>query len=325
MRSVLRSPAVVPTLDDPAGAGRRKAVALVQAHENDQPMPTIVDHWNRSDVRGLLYAQQGQVCAYCGSRLPFNDRGDVEHFRPKSSVREAPDHGGYWWLAYDADNYILSCRVCNSNRKSNRFPLRANATRRATFRGVTSVGQEARLLPDPTHDNLELLVTYDWHDELCMVEAAADLTPRERQQARALVEFFKLNSDSRLVGERMEIRDAALARLDAGNLDDVQTMALKYQPHSLLVLQILRDTGNPPAAPDQELRFLVGRLLDQLRRNLALVAAGIDEEDVQRDVGELSWALAVLTEHTPVNGVDVEAILAQLNVLPLISPLRLQV
>ena len=49
---------------------------------------------------GALYAMQGRVCAYCEQKLPESDRGDVEHFRPKSLYR---------WLAYAFENYLLSC------------------------------------------------------------------------------------------------------------------------------------------------------------------------------------------------------------------------
>src|SRR5436305_1765091 len=73
--------------------------------------------WNNPDVRGAVYAMHGRVCAYCQA-LASDSRGDIEHFRPKSV---------YPWLMYDFANYLLGCRVCNSNRKSSRFPLARRA------------------------------------------------------------------------------------------------------------------------------------------------------------------------------------------------------
>src|SRR4051812_48090884 len=120
MRSIRRARVRVPTLA-PGGTGRNKAAQNLAARKVDGNAElTFPDHWNESDVRGALYAAQGKVCAYCGCLLPRNDRGDVDHFRPKSRLRDDPSHGGDWWLAYVFDNYLLSCSTCNRNCKSDR-------------------------------------------------------------------------------------------------------------------------------------------------------------------------------------------------------------
>ena len=54
----------------------------------------------------------GRVCAYCQRVLSDSDRGDVEHFRPKSV---------YVWLIYEFNNYFLGCRKCNSRLKGSKF------------------------------------------------------------------------------------------------------------------------------------------------------------------------------------------------------------
>lgn len=41
--------------------------------------------------------------------------GDGEHYRPKST---------YWWLAYNYDNYLASCTLCNQRFKEAKFPIR---------------------------------------------------------------------------------------------------------------------------------------------------------------------------------------------------------
>jgi len=47
----------------------------------------------------------------------------VEHYRPKKAVINAnPAHTGYYWLAYDWSNLLLSCASCN-NKKRNHFPI----------------------------------------------------------------------------------------------------------------------------------------------------------------------------------------------------------
>ncbi|WP_127462291.1 MULTISPECIES: HNH endonuclease [Burkholderia] len=56
-------------------------------------------------------------CAYCESKYTAVGPVDVEHFRPKGGVEEAPEHQGYWWLASDWKNLLPSCLDCNRRRR----------------------------------------------------------------------------------------------------------------------------------------------------------------------------------------------------------------
>ena len=83
-------------------------------------------------------------CAYCEEIITSNQRGDVEHYRPKGAVSNAENqpvklrvggedipHPGYYWLAYDWRNLLPSCILCNQLSrgdesllgKGNRFPV----------------------------------------------------------------------------------------------------------------------------------------------------------------------------------------------------------
>ncbi|MDQ2687964.1 MAG: hypothetical protein M3Y28_08875, partial [Armatimonadota bacterium] len=62
--------------------------------------------------QALMDAQHGKCC-YC--ERVIGEDGDVEHFRPKAAVcqgaglpQETP---GYYWLAYDWDNFLLACPI----------------------------------------------------------------------------------------------------------------------------------------------------------------------------------------------------------------------
>lgn len=66
-----------------------------------------------------LASVSGRKCWYCESREVRSDSA-VDHFRPKRRVAEAPDHPGYWWLAFDWSNYRYSCTFCNSLRRNRR-------------------------------------------------------------------------------------------------------------------------------------------------------------------------------------------------------------
>ncbi|PHN84561.1 hypothetical protein CSB62_19175 [Vibrio splendidus] len=69
-------------------------------------------------------------CWYCES-VENRSNMPVDHFRPKGRVEGSPEHGGYWWLAFDWENYRYCCTYCNSlaSKKSytvgkgDKFPL----------------------------------------------------------------------------------------------------------------------------------------------------------------------------------------------------------
>ena len=78
-------------------------------------------------------------CAYCETRFRAAYPGDIEHFKPKAEVvtydsrgnrneDEPPDRTissrtiGYWDQAYNWDNWLLSCYLCNK-WKGSQFPL----------------------------------------------------------------------------------------------------------------------------------------------------------------------------------------------------------
>jgi uncharacterized protein (TIGR02646 family) len=55
-------------------------------------------------------------CAYCESKILHVAPPDIEHYRPKGAVAEDEKHPGYWWLASDWLNLLLSCLDCNRSR-----------------------------------------------------------------------------------------------------------------------------------------------------------------------------------------------------------------
>ncbi len=59
-------------------------------------------------------------CSYCEGRYVAGEFGDAEHYRPKAMVtedREPIEHPGYYWLAYEWHNLLLSCKKCNSKHR----------------------------------------------------------------------------------------------------------------------------------------------------------------------------------------------------------------
>jgi uncharacterized protein (TIGR02646 family) len=87
-------------------------------------------------------------CSYC--EVPFSDNfpGDVEHYRPKGEVK-GKDHPGYYWLAYEPTNLLLSCATCNQTHKGTNFPVRDDRY----WRDYQNSNDEIPLLLNPYYDS----------------------------------------------------------------------------------------------------------------------------------------------------------------------------
>lgn len=167
-------------LDNPDSAASKELAAFVADWVDHQRLPQSKAYkaYSGADVRAALTDLFAGKCAYCESPVSGSSQTDIEHYRPKGGVTEAAkagiDHPGYWWLAMDWNNLVLSCMHCNQERrqlildpamteeeiraaierndqqttgKKNAFPTQGNSW-------VTSydgnLGDETPLLIDPT-------------------------------------------------------------------------------------------------------------------------------------------------------------------------------
>lgn len=124
------------------------------------------------EARGSLKELFYNKCAYCESPL-VAVKGDVEHFRPKAEATGArfslrtrsttkrateSDPDAYWWLAWDWDNLLIACAVCNSNKR-NRFPT-IGSRAKAEARGAELAAEKAILL-NPCEDRPDQYLVFD--------------------------------------------------------------------------------------------------------------------------------------------------------------------
>jgi hypothetical protein len=122
-------------------------------------------------------------CAWCEQHCEWRRQLDVEHYRPKAAVTrwegspplvsdvppdQVPVSGGYWWLAFDWNNYSLACGPCNQGWKRNLFPVRGP---RAPYREDMEA-HEAALLVDPM-SSFRTADHFSW-DKLGIMNAASD-------------------------------------------------------------------------------------------------------------------------------------------------------
>lgn len=132
------------------------------------------------DYKPAFSAAQYRKCGFCEGDAAVQQFGDVEHFCPKAAIHDLVNEGreqlnspkvrgrtgprvgrtGYWWLAYEWENYLLCCQICNRQWKANFFPVAEARDPDAPMWG----GVETPLLLNPfrdppPRDHLEYLST----------------------------------------------------------------------------------------------------------------------------------------------------------------------
>jgi hypothetical protein len=178
-----------------------------------------------SQVKRVYMEVQGFKCGFCERRLEKSRYGnvehDIEHFRPKRAVARWPSEQvriergadfpfelggdadpGYFLLPYHIENYLISCKTCNTALKANAFPI---AGARATG------GDHPRHL---MRTELPFLVypigTVDQHDAEDVIRFEGILPVpvaargHRRRRAEVTIAFFALDSREILLEERAE-------------------------------------------------------------------------------------------------------------------------
>jgi len=131
-----------------AEAARQKLIDFVSKNPNEDFSVSKI----YKDFKEFLQETHKNRCAFCESELE-TQYGDVEHYRPKKAVKTFPngnkeDHPGYYWKAYDWDNFLLSCIRCNRTLKKNFFPIRKQRISRHDEEDLD--GLEEPLILNPT-------------------------------------------------------------------------------------------------------------------------------------------------------------------------------
>lgn len=165
------------------------------------------------EIKPVYMRLQGECkCSYCERKLESIDYGkgeqDVEHFRPKSSVREwkmskqladqgitattVPGTGGYYLLPYNIFNYSAACKPCNSVLKSDCFPIAA-AYDLAGDNPVTLLKEKPYLIyPIGDFDSKpEDLIKFHG-----VSPQAVSKKGYERARALVTIEFFELDDEA---------------------------------------------------------------------------------------------------------------------------------
>ncbi|WP_053002429.1 retron system putative HNH endonuclease [Kordia jejudonensis] len=158
-------------------------------------------------VKAALIEMSHGKCVYCESTFLKTYVGDIEHFRPKGEIEELKPTGnskpGYYWLAADWNNLLLSCRNCNQKSKQrtennaalrsmgkmNQFPLLDEAHRARTHTDDLQKEEEVRLLINPAVENPEDYFKYDINSGVMQPKTSEQLI---QERAKASIKVFAL-------------------------------------------------------------------------------------------------------------------------------------
>lgn len=128
-----------PKLDKWEKKAREETRKLVENAQKGESLDFKSNIWG--ELKSFLEKRFHKKCAYCEGNYSAGSYLDVEHYRPKKKVTvdskpgntgkikdaegNEKDHPGYYWLAYDWRNLLLSCEKCNrGSGKMNQFPIK---------------------------------------------------------------------------------------------------------------------------------------------------------------------------------------------------------
>ncbi|MFY1664739.1 hypothetical protein [Pseudomonas sp. Pseu.R1] len=169
------------------------------------------DFWG--EIKEVYIDLQYEKCAYCETKLQGKSLAskvhEVEHFRPKSSIKVWPNpkskrwklfkpswvtgaasKTGYFRLTYHPLNYAIACTRCNSTLKSNYFPIKGK--RDLLSAHPVNMQSESQLLLYPISsvdiDAPEDIISFDG-----VLAVPAHDSGSKYERAVTNIEFFQLN------------------------------------------------------------------------------------------------------------------------------------
>jgi uncharacterized protein (TIGR02646 family) len=187
-------------------------------------------------VKVALLKVHAHKCCYCEKEhIPANLA--IEHFRPKSGVKQnrkqRVEYPGYFWLAYNWNNLLLSCNDCNTKFKQTPFPLSNPESRARSHNDDITI--ERPLFIDPASQDPRTHIRFRGAVPVHMTEAGR-ITIKELGLRRITLR------DKRM--EKLELlnRCQNIIELAEGNPSNTQ-----WRPLSRWARRILRAAIRPDA------------------------------------------------------------------------------
>lgn len=165
-----------------------------------------IEAYNTDGVKDALKLMFFGKCAYCENKMLAVSSGDIEHFRPKALIKnvgEKPVVPGYFYLAYEWDNLLLSCERCNRGiGKKNQFPVKPKGVYYIdSAKGISEIEEKCRLLLNPCIDIPEKHLIY-LENGAMQASTLEDNQPSEMGEAS--IQVYALNR-AELIEDRCKL------------------------------------------------------------------------------------------------------------------------
>jgi len=147
--------------------------------------------YGHPDVKAQLKNEQRNKCCYCEAIFDANSYGDVEHFRPKAAYKSGRKliYPAYYWLAYDWNNLMFSCQICNQKFKGNEFPVLDENTRVKNHLDTNLISNEKPTLINPVEEDPEHFIYFNAE----IPKPKNNLSPDERIRATETIRIFGID------------------------------------------------------------------------------------------------------------------------------------
>lgn len=164
------------------------------------------------ELKKYLHEAFHGKCGYCEIKIELPDLGRVDRYRPNNGVRDQNEYYEdlYWWLTFEWDNLVYSCKECNQF-KGNYFPIKG---RRALNENDDYVS-EHRMLLNPYLDEPENHLRYEYNGH-----GRIDALTEEGNQT---IELLRLNRTDLIEGRkraRKELLDEVESLINGSRVEN---------------------------------------------------------------------------------------------------------
>jgi len=170
-------------------------------------------HWKDNTFREWLISNFHGKCWYSEANESVSSY-HVDHFRPKGRVTnlDKSTREGYWWLAFEWDNYRISGELLNV-KKRDWFPISSGSYAQPFDKQSLEI--ELRLLLDPCVEDEASLISFNEAGEAIAAEGSNDA---EKLRVEKTIDVLGLNRLGRLSTNRSKKwNDCFLAILEYKN------------------------------------------------------------------------------------------------------------
>jgi len=181
--------------------------------------------YGHKTVKEKLIKEQHDKCCFCEGSFLENSYGDVEHFRPKGgykqNINDPIGKPGYYWLAYDWENLMFSCQICNQQHKKNLFPLSPGTTRQTCHTEPNELLGHC-LLVSPVTENPELHISFNDYVPI-------GITAKGKKSITSYgLKRTRLN-EARIKHLRIVAANLVLSKIDISELSEVKVNEIKFE------------------------------------------------------------------------------------------------